>query len=139
VSHTTRGRRVLVMDDQEALRELVKNMLGTLDCVAEVAADGKQAIEKVRRANAAGRGFDLVILDLTIPGGMGGVKTLRELLRHDPRARVIVSSGYSNDPVMADCRRYGFVDALPKPFTAADLGRVLERALSRHSRTTEDA
>jgi CheY-like chemotaxis protein len=74
-----------------------------------------------------GRGFDLVVLDLTVPGAMGGRETLEELRKLDPDVRAIVSSGYSEDAVLSDFRAYGFIDALRKPYTLEELGVVLAR------------
>ena len=64
----------------------------------------------------SGELFDAVILDLTVLGGIGGEQTLKELLNIDPHVRAVVSSGYANDPIMADCKKYGFQDAIPKPY-----------------------
>ena len=75
--------------------------------------------------------FDAVIMDLTIPGGMGGREAIQHLRRIDPEVRAIVSSGYSEDPVMADHRRYGFVDVVAKPYDIGDLSRVLDRVVGR--------
>jgi DNA-binding NarL/FixJ family response regulator len=80
-----------------------------------------------REAGESGRGFDVVIMDLTIPGGMGGREAVAELLEMDPAARVIVSSGYSNDPVMADYRGHGFCAAVIKPFQMNELVKALDK------------
>jgi CheY-like chemotaxis protein len=120
------GTRILVMDDDEAVLEVVANLLEGLGAAVATAADGGQALERYRQAVAAGTPFDLVIMDLTIPGGMGGKEAAAQLLRIDPDARIIVSSGYSTDPVLANYRDYGFSGRLIKPFRMAELRQALE-------------
>jgi CheY-like chemotaxis protein len=91
----------------------------------EFACDGGEAIERYRNAKERGQPFDAVIMDLTIAGGMGGKDTIRKLLEYDPDAKAIVSSGYSNDPIMANFREHGFRDVIVKPYKTIDLSRVL--------------
>jgi len=126
--HRGQGR-VLVMDDEEAVCGSARRMLDSLGYEVELAADGSAALEMYRKARDAGRPFDLLIMDLTIPGGLGGKETIRRLLELDPLAKAVVSSGYSNDPVMADHRTYGFVGVLAKPYQIAELSEVLHRTL----------
>jgi PAS domain S-box-containing protein len=120
------GTRILVMDDDEAVLEVVANLLEGLGVAVATAADGGQALECYRQALAAGTPFDMVIMDLTIPGGMGGKEAAAQLLRMDPDARIIVSSGYSTDPVLANYKDYGFSGRLIKPFRMAELRQALE-------------
>ena len=96
-----------------------------------VTSDGNETLHMYEAAQAAGVAFDAVIMDLTVPGGMGGKETMRRLQEIDPEARTIVTSGYSNDPVMANYREYGFQAALKKPFDELDLKVALARALKR--------
>ncbi len=117
--------RVLVMDDEELLRKLARQMLERMGHAVETVKDGLEAIRMYKKGKDSGNPFNAAILDLTIKGGMGGKETIRELLKIDPRIRAIVSSGYSNDPVMADFNTYGFVGALAKPYEKKDLERVL--------------
>ncbi|MFH1570027.1 MAG: response regulator [Gemmatimonadota bacterium] len=117
--------RVLVLDDQESIRRLAMDMLTQLGYEAELAADGRQAVARYRAALASERPFDAVIMDLTVPGGMGGKEAVRRLLEMDPQARVIVSSGYSEDPVMADFAKYGFSGVVAKPYQIRELSQVL--------------
>jgi PAS domain S-box-containing protein len=125
-----RRGRVLVMDDQERIRDVVGRMLGHLGYDFDFAADGQEAIAFYERTLREGRRFDAVILDLTIPAGMGGKEAIERLLAIDPGVRAIVSSGYSNDPVMADHERYGFKALIAKPYRFEDLAAILERVLA---------
>ena len=123
-----RGKgRVLVMDDEEPIRDVVRAMLVRLGYRVEVAADGRAALAAYQAAHFAGDAFDTVIMDLTVPGGMGGKEAVKALLAFDPHVTAIVSSGYADDPVMADYQRYGFKGVVPKPFTVKDLSRVLQQ------------
>ncbi|MFZ5798447.1 MAG: hybrid sensor histidine kinase/response regulator, partial [Thermodesulfobacteriota bacterium] len=128
-----RKQRVLLMDDDEMVIDIAREMLNHLGHEVEVAGDGKAAVDLYQEALSRGQRFDAVILDLTVPGGMGGKEAVRELLSLDPNAQVIVSSGYSNDPVMADHVDYGFCAAVVKPFRLEDLAAAMEKALASGS------
>jgi CheY-like chemotaxis protein len=121
--------RVLVMDDEARIREMIGEMLGFLGYEAALCASGEDAIALYRKELDAGRPFDLVILDLTIRGGMGGKDTIRALTAIDPGVKAIVSSGYSQDPVMAAYDRYGFIGIMAKPYTIGQLSTVLESSV----------
>ena len=123
--------RILVMDDEEAIRRLSKQMLSRLSYEPELAKDGAEAIKLYKRAMDSGKPFDTVILDLTIKGGIGGKEVIKQLMKIDPGIKAIVSSGYSNDPVMANFRAYGFIGALPKPYTKKDLDDMLNQVLGK--------
>ncbi|MBI4793062.1 MAG: PAS domain S-box protein [Deltaproteobacteria bacterium] len=122
--------RVLVMDDEEIIRSVVESMLKHVDCQVELAETGEEAIARYKAAREAGEPIDVIIMDLTIRGGMGGQETVKKILEIDSGAKVIVSSGYSNDPIMANYRDYGFCAAISKPFQLQDLLRALQKALS---------
>ncbi len=124
-----RPAHVLVMDDEPALREVLEVMLGLIGCSCEGADGGESALALYRQATERGRPFDVVVLDLTVPGGLGGVDTLAALRALDPGVRAIASSGYSSDPVLAQPGRYGFQAILAKPFRVEDIAASLERAL----------
>jgi PAS domain S-box-containing protein len=122
--------RVLVMDDESVVRVVAGELLRELGHEAEFAEHGDAAIEKYRRAKADGRPFDIVILDLTIRGGKGGAETLRELLEIDPGMKAIVSSGYSDDEVVATYRQHGFRSFLKKPYDMKELGKILDDVMA---------
>ena len=119
--------RILVMDDEEALLIVLAQMLGRLGYEIECARSGDEAIELYQKAKDAGRRFDIVLLDLTIPGGMGGKEVADRLKEIDDSVILIVSSGYSNTPIMSEFRSYGFDDVLSKPWTPVQLSEVLRR------------
>jgi len=119
--------RVLVMDDDDTIRTVARGLLGKLGFEAEDAPDSRTAVARYGAALSSGKKFDAVILDLTIPGGPGGRETAAAILALDPEARLIVSSGYSNDPVMSRYRDFGFRDVLAKPYRLEDLSRVLAK------------
>ncbi|MDA8082332.1 MAG: PAS domain S-box protein [Nitrospiraceae bacterium] len=121
--------RILVMDDEEIVRATLGAILPELGYSVSFAREGREAVSLYREALDSGQGFDAVIMDLTIPGGMGGKETVLELLAIDPRAKAIVSSGYSNDPVMAEFRAHGFSGVIKKPFQVQELSEVLHRVL----------
>jgi two-component system cell cycle sensor histidine kinase/response regulator CckA len=122
--------RVLVMDDEEVIRNLSSELLCVLGHDVEVAKHGQEAVEKYRSAIAAGRPFDIVILDLTIRGGMGGVETLHQLLKMDPHVKAVVSSGYSDDMTIANYMSQGFKACLKKPYDIVALREVLSKMIN---------
>lgn len=121
--------RVLVMDDEKVILNVTQKMLERIGYGVETAFCGEQAIEMCKQAVAAGEPFGFVIMDLTIPGGIGGKEAIREILAIDPNARVIVSSGYADDPVMANYADYGFKGMVAKPYTLDELREVISRIL----------
>ena len=121
VESTPAHLRVLVMDDEEPIRQLIKMALAMGKHEVVLTGDGDAFLAAHAAAQAAGRPFDIAVLDLTIPGGMGGKEAIRLLRERDREIRAIVSSGYSNDPVMSQCLEYGFDAVLPKPYTIRDL------------------
>ncbi|MDM8515936.1 transporter substrate-binding domain-containing protein [Desulfobacterales bacterium HSG16] len=123
-THTGQGK-ILIMDDQEPILNMVGRMLVRMGYEAMFAMDGSEAVEKYREAFHSNKPFDLVILDLTVPGGMGGGIAIIELLKIDPKVKAIVSSGYSNDPIMSNYEDYGFSGVVPKPYTKAQLSEIL--------------
>jgi PAS domain S-box-containing protein len=122
--------RILVMDDDETIRKLTGEMLTIIGYVCEFAKDGAETIQMVKEANEAEKPYDAVILDLTIPGKMGGNEAIKKLLEIDPELKAIVYSGYSNDPILANFKKYGFKGMMPKPFELQTLGKVLHEVLT---------
>ena len=125
--------RVLLVDDEEPIRKSVSEALRRLGYAVALARDGAEGIRLYREACEGDGAFDAVLLDLTIPGGMGGKEAVRELLEIDPAARVIASSGYSSDPVMADYRSHGFCEAIVKPYRIDDLNETLRKVIAREA------
>jgi PAS domain S-box-containing protein len=123
--------RVLVLDDEAIVREVATHMLRELGYEVECAPDGAEALRLYRAALDSGGRFDAVIMDLTIPGGMGGGEAIAQLRAIDPGVRAIVSSGYSNDPIMARCGDFGFCGVIAKPYKLADLAAVVREAVAR--------
>lgn len=124
--HCSTGANILVMDDEEMIRSLTQEMLEHLGYKVTTCINGEQATTLYNTARQSGNSFDAVILDITIRGGMGGMEAAQTILADDPSARLIMSSGYSNYPVMAEYKKYGILNTLIKPYNAEDLRRVLE-------------
>lgn len=121
--------RILVMDDEEIIRDVATEILKSIGFEVETATDGSEAIGMYKDAGERGEPFDAVIMDLTIPGGLGGKEAIKSILALDPAARVIVSSGFSNDPIMANFRKYGFSGIVTKPYNAAELGAKVSQVI----------
>lgn len=122
-----RRGRVLLMDDDELVRVVGRGLFGKFGYEVDTVSDGAEAIQAFRKADAAGRPYDIVVLDLTVPGGMGGEECLKRLLGLDPTVVAVVSSGYSNDPVMAEFQRFGFKGILQKPYRVEDIQHLLTK------------
>jgi nitrogen-specific signal transduction histidine kinase/ActR/RegA family two-component response regulator len=122
-------QRVLVMDDEAAIRELTSQLLGTLGYEVTAVTDGLEAIRIYEKALRRGENFQAVILDATVRGGLGGVATIEKLRGMDPDVNAIICSGYSDEAALSEFLAYGFRGALPKPFTRAELAEALQRTL----------
>ena len=122
--------RILIMDDDEMIRSLCGDMLGNLGYDVVLAEDGESAISLYRQAIATKNNIDLVIMDLTVPNGMGGKDAIKIFKKLDPNVKTIVSSGYSNDPVMASFKDYGFTNAVSKPYTQDELSSAVSAVLN---------
>lgn len=123
------GGSILVMDDEEMIRELATGMLEEIGYQVTTCNDGTAAIRYYKAARESGAPFSAVIMDLTIPGGVGGKEAAAEILAVDPTACLIVSSGYSNDPIMSDYSTYGFAGAIAKPYRICELAQMLRSSL----------
>ena len=123
----TRGNgRVLVMDDEETVREIARASLEELGYLVECTENGSAAVELYRRRKEEGIPFVAVIMDLTIPGGIGGKEAIDSLIQIDPKVKAVVSSGYASDPVMANYREFGFSAVLSKPYRLQEMSKALQ-------------
>ena len=118
------------MDDEVFIRDLAIQMLSKIGYEVSVANDGNQAIEMYRQAQKLGESFDTVIMDLTVPGGMGGKEAIQQLKKLDPNVKALVSSGYSNDPIMSNFRDYGFLGVVKKPYRIQDMSDALQTVIT---------
>ncbi|OPY69524.1 MAG: Blue-light-activated protein [Syntrophorhabdaceae bacterium PtaU1.Bin034] len=122
--------KLLFMDDDEGVRDVIVEILIHLGYDVQFARDGLEAIEQYRAASKSGRPFDVVIADLTVPEGMGGKELIKQLHKIDPRVRAIISSGYSNDPVLDNFRKHGFQGVVAKPYKIEELCTILEEVMN---------
>jgi CheY-like chemotaxis protein len=127
--------RLLVLEDKEDIRDILGPMLAHLGYEVDFATDGAVAIELYQQAQEAGKPFTATILDLTIPGGVGGREAIHHLKDLDPNVVALVSSGYSNDQVIATPEQFGFKGMVAKPYNLSDLGKALDRALGNDNQT----
>ena len=125
------GGSILIMDDEEIIRDMTTEMLEYLGYTITTCEDGNEAIRLYKAAAASGAPFAAVIVDLTVPGGMGGKETAQQILAIDPEACLIVSSGYSNDPIVSDYSSYGFSGAVAKPYKIDEIEQLLRLVLSK--------
>ncbi|MCK4943025.1 MAG: response regulator, partial [Candidatus Aminicenantes bacterium] len=123
--------KILFMDDEELVRDVGQEMLQLIGYSVETAKNGEQAIEKYKSALKSQEPFKAVIMDLTVPGGMGGREAVQVIKAVDPGLRAIVSSGYSNDPIMADYKKYGFSGVVAKPYRIEEMKKVLDEVLGK--------
>ena len=123
------ARRILVMDDESSILELTGRMLRSQGYEVETATCGDAAVTQYRAATEAGRAFDVVILDLTMPEGMSGFDTFKALKAFDSEVKAILSSGYSHEPVVLNYKKYGLAGVVPKPYRVKDLTGAVERVL----------
>ncbi len=132
--HAVGSGRVLIMDDEKEIRNVAGEIIKELGFKVDYARDGSEAIELYRRFMAAGKTFDAVIMDLTIPDGMGGAEAIKNIIRIDPDVKAIVSSGYSNNSIMSDFSSYGFKGVLKKPYNVQKLSAILGEVLGKDIR-----
>jgi CheY-like chemotaxis protein len=123
--------KILLMDDEQIILDMTREVLKFLDYDVMFALDGSNAIELYKQEKAAGVPFDIVILDLSVGHGMGGRETIEHLLKFDPSVKAIVSSGYINDPVVENFSRYGFCERLSKPYNIKDIKNLLENVMKK--------
>ncbi|MHA2092191.1 MAG: response regulator, partial [Candidatus Kariarchaeaceae archaeon] len=126
-----KSARILVMDDEPSVAQALGRILQNLKLTVDTVGDGETAIDHYQQAMDDGNPYDLVILDLTIVGGMGGKETIEHLLAIDTKVTAIVSSGYSTDQILSHHEKYGFKDKIAKPYTIEEVRTVLARFLSK--------
>ncbi len=127
---STGRRRILVMDDEEIICDLLRELLGSFGHEVHTAPEGAEAVRRYREAIQNQQRYDLVIIDLTIPGGgMGGAEAILEMRKIDPKVRAIVASGYLQNPVLANYREHGFCGMVTKPYSISELLREVSRAM----------
>jgi CheY-like chemotaxis protein len=122
--------KILVMDDEEFIRDLATDMLTNIGYQPTVVENGAKAIQLYKKAKESDKPFNAVILDLTIPGGMSGKEVIIRLKEIDPNIKAVVSSGYSNDPIMSEFKKYGFKGVIAKPYKTKELSEVLYRIIN---------
>ena len=123
--------RILVMDDEEINLTVAQNILSYLGYEVVCVKKGEEAIQVYQDAIQNGEMFDIVIMDLTIPGGMGGEEAIQHLLRIDPQVKAIVSSGYSNNPITSKYETYGFKAVVSKPYEIEEISRIINELITR--------
>jgi len=123
--------KVLLMDDEQIILDVTLEVLNYLEYEVMFARDGEAALGLYKNEKEAGRPFDLVILDLSVPEGLGGKETIALLKAYDPAVKAIVSTGHSNDPVVLDFMLYGFSGKLSKPYKISDLKELLEQQIKK--------
>jgi len=123
--------KVLFMDDEQIIVDMTRDVMKFLGYDVIFAGDGMAAIDLYKKEKAAGVPFDVVILDLSVPSGLGGKDTIKELRKLDPGVKAIVSSGYTDDPAVRDFSSHGFCEKLTKPYTLNDLKIILEKVIRK--------
>ncbi|MFX1465113.1 MAG: response regulator [Promethearchaeota archaeon] len=123
---------ILIMEDDDVIREALGEILIHLGYQIELAKNGEDAIALYKAAKSVGQSFDLVIIDLTIRRGMGGKETIKKLLEIDPNVKALVSSAYSIDPVISDYKRYGFCGIVTKPYNISELSEIISEVIERN-------
>jgi CheY-like chemotaxis protein len=135
----SRGQgKILVMDDEESIRIMASEMLSHCGYQVMLAKNGEEALTLYIQAMSTHTPFALVILDLTVPGKLGGLETLAQLRQHDPHVKALVSSGYSNDPVMANYAAHGFAGVITKPYSMIELSTRIHKILWHPSSPAPD-
>jgi CheY-like chemotaxis protein len=123
--------KVLLMDDEQIILDVTGEILTFLKYDVMTAKDGQAAVDLYKKEKAAGSPFDMVILDLSVPNGLGGKETIELLRTVDPDVKAVVSSGYTNDPVVQDFSRYGFSERLTKPYNIQEMRNLLESVIKK--------
>ena len=123
--------KVLLMDDEQIILDVTGEILTFLKYDVMSAKDGQAAVDLYKKEKDAGSPFDIVILDLSVPNGLGGKETIELLMNVDPEVKAVVSSGYTNDPVVQDFLHYGFRDRLTKPYNIQEMRNLLDKIIKK--------
>lgn len=121
--------KLLIMDDEPQILNLVGELLGCYGYEVVLTTDGASAIIAYQQAKLSGEPFDTVVMDLIIPGGMGGLEAIAYLREYDPKIKAIISSAYANEPVKADYKKYGFAGVARKPYLVEELMRIIDEVV----------
>ena len=122
--------KILVMDDEKMVRNIADRMLKKIGYEVVLAKDGAETIKLYKQAVQSRRPFEAVIMDLTIPGAIGGKEAIKTLLKINPEVKAIVSSGYANDPILAHFKDYGFQGVIPKPYSIEEMSNILYKVIN---------
>lgn len=125
--------KILLMDDDEIIRTAIQGLLETLGYYVETCSDGTEAVGLYKKASEEQVPFDVVVLDLTVPHGLNGADTMKQLVAYDPNVKGVVSSGYADDAIFQRYKEYGFCDLVQKPYKIEKLDQVIHRVINHHS------
>ena len=123
--------KVLLMDDEQIIRDVTHEILQFLNYEVMSAREGIEAVDLYKKEKMAGHPFDMVILDLSIPNGLGGKETIDLLRNFDPAVKAVISSGFTDDPVVKDFSHYGFSERLTKPYNIHEMKNLLEKVIKK--------
>jgi CheY-like chemotaxis protein len=123
--------KVLLMDDEQIIRDVTHEILQFLNYEVMSAREGIEAVDLYKKEKMAGHPFDMVILDLSIPHGLGGKETIDLLRNFDPAIKAVISSGFTDDPVVKDFSHYGFSERLTKPYNIHEMKNLLEKVIKK--------
>jgi PAS domain S-box-containing protein len=129
-NYSENQKKILIMDDEKSVQIVVEKMFMKLNFKVDLTNDGSIALERFKESLSSGEKYDIVLLDLTVPGGMGGKETISHIIKLDPTVFAIATSGYSNDPVLADYELHGFKEILKKPFTFTEIKKIVQKLIS---------
>jgi PAS domain S-box-containing protein len=126
-NYSDNPKKILIMDDEKSVQKVAEKMFKRLNFKVDLTNEGDGAIEKFKENLSSGENYDIVLLDLTVPGGMGGKETISHIIKLDPTVFAIATSGYSSDPVLANFELYGFKDIIKKPFSFDEINKIVQR------------
>ena len=131
INGTKHGGKILILEDEPLVFTILSKILKKLGFSVDITENGNETVKKYKEEFDCGNPYSLIIMDLTIIGGMGGEETIREIQKIDPNAKAIVSSGYSNEDILANFEEYGFCDILVKPYSFSEIQNKLAKVLNK--------